>query len=63
MAEIEKEINDFLATRQSFRDVPLIMPADGRAYRHNHRGVTIREWYQRRHVRYDAAVEVLDGGS
>lgn len=61
MRGIEKEINNFLATKKRFKDVPLILTADGRSRRHNHRGVTIREWHHAGNVRFDAAVEVLDG--
>jgi hypothetical protein len=60
MAGIEKEINDFLATKKPFKDVPLILTADGRSRRHSHRGITIREWHHQRNVRFDAAVELLD---
>lgn len=56
---IEQKIDDFLATGQPFKDVPLILAVGGHSCRFNYRGITIREWCRKGKYRYDAAVELL----
>lgn len=57
-AIIEK-LNAFLAEGKTFKDVPLILTADGRSRRFKYKGISIREWYCDGNVRYDAAVELI----
>lgn len=57
-AIIEK-LDAFLAEEKTFKDVPLILTADGRSRRFKYKGISIREWHHAGNVRFDAAVELI----
>lgn len=60
--EIERKIDASLADKKPFRDVPLILPISG-ASRTTYRGISVRRWECAGNVRFDSAVEVLDGSA
>jgi hypothetical protein len=60
---IEKEIDDFLAEGKPFKPIALILTANGNSRRYEYKGVSVRVWREGNNIRYDAAVELLDGRS
>lgn len=57
--QLQEKLDAIYATGKPFKDIPLILPADGRSSRSTYRDFTIRCWHGPHGVRYDTAVEFV----